>query len=51
MQQRRHHVKPLAAGGLAETLQTDVGQMLPHVLGGFDDIGKFDLRRGIEIEH
>ena len=25
--------------------------MLPHVRGGFDDIGKFDLRRGIEIEH
>src|SRR5258708_14965214 len=48
---RRHHVKPLAAGSLAETLNTDVCKMLPHVLGGLDDVGKFDLRRGVEIEH
>ena len=25
--------------------------MLPHILGGLDYVGKFDLRRGIEIEH
>ena len=44
-------MQALAAGGLAEALQADIGQMLPHVLGGFDDIGKFDIRRRIEIEH
>src|SRR5258708_7038845 len=24
--------------------------MLPHVLGGLDDVGKLDLRRGVEIK-
>ena len=40
MQQRRHHVKSFTAGGLAETLQTNVRQTLPHLLCGFDDIYK-----------
>ena len=44
-------MKPLATGGFAEALQANVRQPLPHVLGGLDDIGKLDVRRGIEIEH
>src|SRR5207302_5832169 len=34
VEQRRHHVQPLAARGLAETLNANVGEALPHFLGG-----------------
>ena len=51
MQQGHDHVQPLAAGGLAKTFHADFGEVLPHILGGLDDIGEFDLWCGIEIEH
>ena len=34
-----------------QKLKADVGEALAHIFRSLDDIGKFNLRRGIEVEH
>ena len=51
MQERRHHVQALAAGGLAESAEADRLRRSRISLRGFDHSRNVDIRRRIEIEH
>src|SRR3954469_4751960 len=44
-------MQTLATGSLAERLKAEAFEPLAHVLGGFDHLAEFDVRRGIEVEH
>ena len=44
-------MQPLAACGFAKTLKPQRTQPVFHRARGVHDLGKTDIRRGIEIEH
>lgn len=49
--QRRHHMQPFAAGGLAEADETEFVETVADFTRGFDNGGEGDIRARIEIEH
>src|SRR3954453_12218406 len=44
-------MQALAAGRLAERLQSEVLEPVAYVLGRLDHLGEIDVRRRVEIEH